>query len=268
MLFNPQFFDDTEREQEQTRFNPFTQAIACLFDDTQSTLYTFEEILDHDSLYMGEMRRENPSLVWQRECDEFERQRSRSVPKIPLLINQICDDVAGKYPLICQFGFDLGVVILPSGERILDGGEVVYGIFPRNQNTRTDENVFPLGWAPCTISLPMEKTQGSEFWGMIASGVQLAGIGDPTKETAHGRREATLTEQLTELSPTCFFVNHDVKHCFLNHAINKLLMHAVRCLDPSYIQHIGGVQLSDENTVTRNDDGIIIKNKPRLRIVR
>lgn len=248
------------------------QAIMCLFGD--STTYGWEAILNHDALFMQELRAANKESTYQRVLDKYEELRRQPVTKEEILIRLIAKDLESQYPNISNAGFELGLLILPrEGEsRLLNGGRLIFGIFPQETSEESSGLGWPMMAAPCMMEFPIGEDDPSVFWGLVGAGIaecirknDITVLVDMTQQTADQRRKESLRSILEAMNPAPFFVGISEKHVFLNHAFNLLITYANSRLG---VQEVRRVQLSSETEITRNSDDSITWRPKTLMIVR
>ena len=259
-------------------------SIMCMFGarGELSTIYRYEELLDHSRLYMAEMRSSNPSRAWQAACDEFERfRKQQDMPKEIAIVECITHDLEDRVPTIRRNGFDLGVLFTASRRRnnLLAGGNLIFAILPRGEPGKLSGNGWPVGWAQCTMTYRIsDRSDHGVFWGLIGNAVRedtekfilprLRHRGLPVDAggtTAHGRRKRVLTELVRAFGIQSFFITDEVKYCYLNHALNVLVTHLGKKLGLREQR----MQTSDETLVTMGEnEAVTYTPKPFMRVIK
>lgn len=146
---------------------PFRQYILCLFG-SGSSLFTYEDILNHDRELRAAVRSLDPSRTYQEACDEYERlleQRRHGLPTTAVALRMLLlRDLGQRWPNIVLDGFDMGVMLSPNTEsnRLLDGAEITYAFFPRETPGVSTESVWPMmESAPCTMTIQADRNQNA-----------------------------------------------------------------------------------------------------------
>jgi hypothetical protein len=273
-MFEIQFLNPEQRMKEVKTFHYNQQSIVCLFDEGDfHSVYSWEDLINHSSLYMQEIRSSNSSAAYQKACNEYEKLRSQSPSKELVLLQLLAEDISIHYPGVFEEGFDLGLLVMPkdnkAGSRLTEEGRLLFGFFPRGG--QSEEEGWPLAWAPCVLELPIGEEDPGVFWGLVGAGIHglLKQIGaeiviEGDQGTAHDRRRKALKNVLGSAIIAPFFVGNAVKHTFLNHALNLLVTYVNKKLGVT----TNSVQLSDEKEcVVGADESVTIKPKPFLKVV-
>jgi hypothetical protein len=252
------------------------QHIICFFDKGAShAVYTLDQVLNHDTLYMEEMRAPNTDPEYQAACIEYARQRAENPSVALMVLELLAQDLEehGGHPEAAKNGFDLGVCVIQTEDcdTLLKGGTLVFGIFPRKRKDRIDPAAagWPFEGAPITISLPVGDEDPGIFWGLVGAGLSA----DPssfvvqlnsTAETNWERRKEAFTKILTERGGVPLLIHDSAKHCFLNHALNRLIEDLNETLAGGGSQLT--LSLSNEAEVHVGEEGNVLAFTPRPRL--
>ncbi|MBI4149278.1 hypothetical protein HY491_02425 [Candidatus Woesearchaeota archaeon] len=234
MLFDIWYLEPDDPRQISVSALAVTPGVICLFDDTGDGIYSWEDLLEHDLAVLQEVRSLDSTSAYQAACDQYEQllaERHATVPTTATCIRTLlARDMAERYPSVAEFGFDLGVVLLPQpGETtLLQGGMATYALFPREHSKQQRKtHAWPFEPAPCLMTIPA-PLDDSAFWGMVASGAgetlgrnELMLTISDGEQAVWARRKEALTEILKSLPLMSFFVSR-LKHLFLSHALNNL----------------------------------------------
>ncbi|KND47133.1 MAG: hypothetical protein AB199_01735 [Parcubacteria bacterium C7867-004] len=247
------------------------QHIVCLFETEREgchPIYTFEDLLSHDALYMQEIRASNPAPEYQAFCDEYERLRSQNPSNAQLLMGLLLQDLQEGYPDISTLGFDLGVCVIPADGQstLIQGGTLAFGFYPREQVGQPAHQAsgWPFEQAPAILRLPVGEEDPGVFWGLVGAGISPSFVVlNPEADTNWERRRDAFLEILSQTSGIPLFVENPTKHCFLNHALNCLVEYLNRTLAEESTPVV--VALSDEAEV-KFGDGKVLQFTPRPRL--